>query len=195
MKEKIIKEERKIILGLVFFILIFHLFSLVSAQEVTTVGDITKSIGKWLADAFGYTDVRASQDWRFMAILLVIFFMLFFAFSDIISNFTAFSKTTSYILGFGLAVIAALTKGVLFLAHYVFGITAALGTISVAIVIITAFVVVVFIHVALWPIQKKAIERRQRRQVRKTVERIKKGKEEMKEIAQFGPEYEGIGGD
>jgi hypothetical protein len=184
----------KFTLSLMLLLLVINV-SLVSAQEVTTVGDITKSIGKWIADAFGYSDIRASQDWRFMAILLVIFFMLFFAFSDIISNFTAFSKTTSYILGFGLAVIAALTKGVLFLAHYVFGITAALGTISVAIVIITAFVVVVFIHVALWPIQKKAIERRQRRQVRKTVETMKKAKEEMKEIAKFGPEYEGIGGD
>jgi flagellar biosynthesis protein FlhB len=164
------------------FLLLVINVSLVSAQEVTTVGDITKSIGKWLADAFGYTDVRASQDWRFMAILLVIFFMLFFAFSDIISNFTAFSKTTSYILGFGLAVIAALTKGVLFLAHYVFGITAALGTISVAIVIITAFVAVVLLHLGLEKFEPWLSRRKRYIEAAKETAKVKKGMQLLYEL-------------
>jgi hypothetical protein len=122
-------------------------FVLVAAQEkVTTVEDIGKAIGKWISDAFGYTDIKATSDWRFVAVLVVIFFMLFFAFSDIIYSFTTFKKTTAYILGFGLAVIAALTKGVLWLSRFFFGITAALGALAVAVIIVIAFVIAILMH-------------------------------------------------
>ncbi|MEM2932782.1 MAG: hypothetical protein QW622_01035 [Candidatus Pacearchaeota archaeon] len=148
--EKYIKREWKLIaLLLVSFLFILPLVFAQKGEKVTTIGDIGRAIGKWIADAFGYSALTTGADWRFVTILVVIFFMLFFAFSDIIEAFTMFRKSTSYILGFGLAVIAALTKGILKLAHYIFGITAGLGALAVAIVIVTAFFAIVVIHLGM----------------------------------------------
>jgi len=118
-----------------------------------SIGEVMSSVGSFLRDAFGYTDIRAGSDWRFVTVLVVIFVMIFFAFSDMIDGLTAFSKTTSYILGFGLAVIAALTKGILELSRWAFAITAGLGTIGVAIIILSAFVATILIHLGVGSVE------------------------------------------
>jgi hypothetical protein len=134
------KKFKALLLIFLFFFLIQ--FSL--AQNVT-VGDILKriKIGWALELLFG---LRPDQPIEVGIIWLILFIMLFFAFSDIFSIFTAFSRRTAYILGFGLALITAMTRAIFLLAIWIFGITGGLGTLAVAIILITAFLAAVFVH-------------------------------------------------
>ncbi|MEM4358215.1 MAG: hypothetical protein QW244_02585 [Candidatus Pacearchaeota archaeon] len=179
------KKAWKLIALLLVSFLFISPFILAQGGQATSIGDIGRAIGKWIADAFGYSALTTGADWRFVTILVVIFFMLFFAFSDIIETFTMFKKSTSYILGFGLAVIAALTKGILKLAHYIFGITAGLGVLAVAIVIVSAFVALVIVHLGLSGFNKWIFRRKAMIEAHKKGVEIKKGMEILKEVGKF----------
>ncbi len=190
MRQKNLSNVKKILiltLLLSFLIFIFQ-FQLVFAQEggpTTTIGNIFNAIGKFVADAFGYTDIKAGSDWRFVTVLIVIFLMLFFAFSDIIEMLTAFSKPISYILGFGLAVIVALTKGVLALARVIFAVTGGLGAAAVAIVIIIAFVAFVLIHLGIKGLGGWLIRRRIYTEAARFGAVTKAGAEKLKQAARL----------
>jgi len=173
--------DRKIKWLIIVFVATFLLLNNFILVEAQTVGEIGKSIAEWFKDAFGYTDISASSDWRFAAVLIVIFFMFFFAFSDILYNFSPFSKTTSYILGFGLAVIAVLTKLVVSLSRFLFGLTATLGAFSVMAVIIATFIAFAVIHVAAAKLgikARKAKTQQERQAIKTAIQELKEiGKE------------------
>lgn len=165
---------------LVILFIVLSLSSFVLAQQrATTLGDIGRAIGNWIKAAFGFTELGVRADWRFVAIVFVIFIMFFFAFSDIIYSFTAFSKTTSYILGFGLAVIAALTKGVFYIAWFVMSGVAALGAFSVALVIILAFLMVIALHLSLFKFLRK---KKSEKEIIEYASKIRRGAKFLEEV-------------
>jgi len=136
MRTKILK-----ILGLVFVLLFFIQFSF-----ATTVGDVYTKIGvlgKSFELLFG---LRSDQPIEVAIIWLIIFIMLFFAFSDIFKLFTVFSTTTAYILGFGLALITAMVRVIFWLSVWIFSVAGGLGALSIALVMISAFVVFFIVH-------------------------------------------------
>jgi hypothetical protein len=184
-KKKKMTSKPFIFLAITVFLLFSSLILVAAQEKVTTIGDVGKAIGKWISDAFGYTDIKATSDWRFVAVLVVIFFMLFFAFSDVIYSFTTFSKTTSYVLGFGFAVIAALTKGVLALTRFFFGITAALGALAVAVVVIIAFVAFVAVHTGARHLGAWLVRRRKYAEVARFGEELKIGAAKLRQAARL----------
>lgn len=68
---------------------------------------------------------------------LAIFVIIFFAMSDIIALFSTFSETTSWVIGFGLAVIAGVTNVIGYIAG-IMGIAAGIGAIGILLIIIGA---------------------------------------------------------
>jgi hypothetical protein len=164
------KKFKALFLIFLFFFLIQ--FSL-AQQNVVTVGDALKriKIGGALELLFG---LRPDQPIEVAIIWLILFIMLFFAFSDIFSIFTAFSRTTAYILGFGLALITAMTRLIFLAAVWLFGITGGLGALGVAIILITALVAAVGVHLA----STKLVRWATRRQI--AIEAIKAAKSPAK---------------
>ena len=100
---------------------------------------VSLSAVSWI---FGY---QISFTW--VMIYLLIFAMLAFAFRDMIQLFSMFSDATSWVLGAGLAGIAALTGLLSKLVTVVFGAVALYGTIVVSVVLILAFTMFLLAHV------------------------------------------------
>lgn len=127
----------------IFIILIF--FNFAFAQEATYPEIRIPLYIQWF-----YPTEKAPI--TLVLISIIIFFMLAFAFSEIIRVFTMFSTFTSAIIGTGLAIIAALTRVIFWLSFWIFQFTAGLGVIAIAIILITAFVAAIGIHLAFKPI-------------------------------------------
>ncbi len=87
----------------------------------------------------------ASVNWESLILYLAIFAILFFALSDIVSLFSTFSETTSWVIGFGLAVIAGVTGAVSAIAG-IFAVTAVFGAVGIAIMIIAAIAAAVILN-------------------------------------------------
>ena len=79
----------------------------------------------------------ANLSWESLILYLAIFAILFFALSDIVSLFSTFTEATSWVIGFGLAVIAGVTNIIHSIAG-IFAITAGIGAIGISIIIIAA---------------------------------------------------------
>ena len=84
--------------------------------------------------------------WGELIIVIAIFLLFFVAFSDIIATFSAFSKPVAWVMGFGIAVVMALTKTCLMAAAWMITWTAWAGSVSVFVVLITAFIAAVCVH-------------------------------------------------
>jgi len=133
-------------LKILFLIFIFLLIIQFSFAQRYTVNDVIKSLripDRPLDILFGLTP---DQPIEIAIIWLIILIMLFFAFSDIFNLFTGFSTRTSYILGFGLAMIAAMTRAVLWFSVWIFGKLAMFGVFSILIVLGAAFVAFTILH-------------------------------------------------
>jgi hypothetical protein len=92
-------------------------------------------------------------------IVVSLFLILMFTFSDILSLFGAFSTTVAWIIGIALAVIAANLKVLMYIAVWGFGIAAGLGVLSVVVGIGLPFLVFILIHVIFFKKLKKWAER------------------------------------
>ena len=75
--------------------------------------------------------------WEVLILHLAVFFILAFAFFEIVNLFSSFSESTSWAIAIGLAIIAGVTKIVAWIAA-IFGLTAGVGAIGVALIIIAA---------------------------------------------------------
>jgi hypothetical protein len=165
-------------------LILISLMSFVVAQ--TTLGDI------FVVDSFaqqlfyGLFGVDFNFTWTQAAIVLIIFLMLAFAFSDIFNNLTMFSTWVCYLLGFGLALIAALTRLVLTLAIYTAQITAAFGVVSVFVSLIIAFVFWVLIHLGVENLGKWIIRRQAYMKASKSATEVTTSAKFFKE---FGQEF------
>jgi len=92
--------------------------------------------------------------WENLILYLAIFMILFFAFADIVALFSTFNETTSWVIGFGLAIIAGVTKMISYIAG-IFAITAGIGAIGIAIIICTAVFAAVVLNLGIrGPLQR-----------------------------------------
>jgi len=135
---------------------------------------------------FGFSDTFSQPN--LVVIQLMIWLILFVAFADILE--VVFSDITRWIIGFGLAVIAANAGWVSQLNSYMFEATAALGSFSVAAVIGITFVAFLLAHFGLgwavsWITNAKRIKA-----LREAKFKIKAG---ANALAEVGEEMEHIG--
>ena len=91
---------------------------------------------------------KAVVSWENLVLYLAIFFMLFFALSDIVMLFSTFTDTTSWVMGFGLAIVAGVTKTISWIAG-IFAITAGIGAVGIAIIIIMAVLAAVVLNMGI----------------------------------------------
>lgn len=94
-----------------------------------------------------------------LILFIAIFLILMFALADLIQLLSTFSETTSWVIAFGLAIIAGVTKMIYYIAG-IFGITAGIGAVGIAIIIIMAIIAGVVINIGFGKaIQKWALQR------------------------------------
>jgi hypothetical protein len=95
-----------------------------------------------------------------LILFLAIFVILLFALAEIVEMFSTFSSTASWMIALGLAIIAGVTKMIAAIAA-VFGLTAGIGAIGIAIIIIMAIVAAVVINLGFgkaiqaWALQRQ----------------------------------------
>ena len=80
-----------------------------------------------------------------LILFLAIFIIMLFAIADILQVFSSFSAATAWVISFGLAIIAGVTKVIAYVAG-IFAITSGIGAVGVAILIIMAIVVAVLMN-------------------------------------------------
>ncbi len=137
------------------------------------------------ADAFGWTANLlgiSSATVAAVTVYIIIFLMFAFAFSDIIAGFTAFSTPVAWVIGFGLAVIAALTKVIAMISIWLMAITAGLGVISVAVAIGSAFVAFLLVHLGLGGLTSWVWKRQRDLKAYKNVSKVKTGFRTLKDV-------------
>jgi len=98
--------------------------------------------------------------WEQLILHLAVFFIIFFALSEIIMGFSSFSDITAYIIGFGLALIAGVTKTIK-LAAAALGLGAGVGAIGIVIIVISSIFAAVVLNLG---VGAKLQEWRTRRQ-------------------------------
>lgn len=109
------------------------IFPKVATSATSQPVNVPSWIATILKTVFGLTqDVLTIEG---IVIGIAIFIIFFFAFSDIIEMFSTFSSTTSWVIGFGLAIICGVS-GINKLMLNIVGITAGVGAIGVILIII-----------------------------------------------------------
>lgn len=134
---------------------------------------------------YGFFGLEPGSEWAGITIVIIVFLMLAFSFSDIISMVTLFSKRVAYILGFGLAIIASLTRVTLTLAFVLFQVTATFGIISVAVSLIAAFVVWMLVHLGVWSVGKYILKMKAMKGVDKKVINTTAGIKYLGEVGKY----------
>src|SRR3989344_8122397 len=86
--------------------------------------------------------------WENVILHLAIFMILFFALSDIVSMFSSFSETTSWIIGLGLALIAGVTRVITAIAGMM-GLTAGIGALGIMIIVVASIAAAVALNLGL----------------------------------------------
>jgi beta-lactamase regulating signal transducer with metallopeptidase domain len=80
-----------------------------------------------------------------LILLIAIFVIILFGLAEIIETVSTFSSTTAWVIAFGLAIIAGVTKVISYIAG-IFAITSGIGAIGIAIIIIMAIVMAVIMN-------------------------------------------------
>jgi len=109
---------------------------------------------------FGLQKMNSENGQAFL-IFMAIFIMIFFAASDIFAMFSTFSSLTSWVLGFGLAIIASATGWISTFSMWAFGAAAAFGAGAIVAIIILTFVAAFAVHLgiggfAAWAYRRQA---------------------------------------
>ncbi len=139
------KRGKQILLGIILGLMFIQLAAPVSA------GFFNFRIGNWDAgDAlnrfFGTVNIENGQQFL---IWLAIFVIILVASADILSTFTTFSDLTSWVIGFGLALITSVTGVTEALALTLFSAVAAWGAIAISLVIASGFAAAIVVHLAI----------------------------------------------
>ncbi len=171
-------------------LLLLPLFSILSTTIVAAQSwftDMLSWTSGWYVFLFG---LMPGTPWNEIILVLVVFIMLFVAFGDIIDGFTAFSPWVAWVIAGCIAIIAALTRTVLYVAQFFIVITAWAGIFSTFISIITAFVAFLLVHLGLGKLMAWVETRQQNVVAYKGGERIKTA---LKQLGKTGRAYEDVG--
>jgi hypothetical protein len=127
--------------------------NLITVAEVTTSNPIAMpdSMKTGTAVILGYTKEQIENSgitWENLVIHLAIFMIIFFAMSEIVAGFSSFSETVSWVIGFGMALIAGASKMIGLLAAAM-GLTAGIGAIGIMIIILAAIGAAVILNLGI----------------------------------------------
>ena len=149
---KTIHRSTKVLMGLLSIFAIIGIVTIFWKWAIPLLPKIDTSVAttpltSWVAVlaevVFGATVAASVES---LVVGLAIFFILAFALQDLVGMFSTFNETTSWVIGFGLAIIASVTKIVEALVIW-FGFTAGIGAIGIGLIIISAIVVGVLVNV------------------------------------------------
>jgi len=96
-----------------------------------------------------------------LILFLAIFVILWVAISDILSTFSTFKATISWIIGFALAVVAGMTHTIAGIAQ-IMGLTAGIGAIGTALIVLGTFISAVTLNLGIgsyvrrWRMERQA---------------------------------------
>ena len=147
----------KILLGLLFIVIAITIFfwAVKLAQIVPKVGETATqtpiAMPGWIAKTvnaiIGPFDA-GSITLEGLILRLAIFVIIFFGLGELVALFTTFSDATSYLISFGLALIAGVTKIINFVVG-LFGIVAGVGALGIALIIIGGLISAVTLNLGI----------------------------------------------
>lgn len=129
-------------LAIFFLVLITFQVAAVIAAPLTPLFGGEGILGQITKFVFGYEGTDIKQGIVVMAVWMIIFVAL----SDLVAVFTAFSTFVSWIIGFGLAVIAANTGVISGMALWAFGFVAVAAAWATVLIILSALIAAVVVH-------------------------------------------------
>lgn len=115
-------------------------------------------------------------------VAIMIWMILFTAFTDLIYALGPFSKTTSWFIGFGLAVIAANVGWVWWFTEFAFSVVAGLGAAAVAIVLGSIFLLVIATYLGFDKFANWLRARKDAMLADKGIQNMKKGMDVLSEV-------------
>jgi hypothetical protein len=128
--------------------------SVATETEINAEGIFGKIINIFLGE-------NAVKSWELLILHIMVFAILFFALSDIVTLFGKFNETTSWVIGFGLAVIAGVSGGIEIIAG-IFKFTATVGAVGIALMVIGAILAAVVLNLGIGGPLKKWRNARQK---------------------------------
>ena len=143
----------KILAGIIFsiaaIILMFSLWKIVPPILPQIATDLTSTLitlPGWLETPviiiLGQDALNSAES---LILALVVFLILFFAFADIINMFSTFNEVTAWVIAFGLAIIAGVTKMINLIIVWL-GLTAGIGAFGIGFIIISAIFTAVMVN-------------------------------------------------
>lgn len=126
-----------------------------------------------------------------LILFFAIFVILLFALQEILSVFSTFSSGTAWVIAFGLAIIAGVTKIIASIAG-VFALTAGIGAIGVCLIIIMAIICAVIMNFIIGKAGiRVALEAKQdQKAVNKAGRNMRRGYGVLKEASEIAEEEE-----
>jgi hypothetical protein len=131
-----------LLLGLMFMSFLFVFVSAADTGLMEISGD--SLIARIYNPLFGLQ--FPGPNWQEIVVVSVIFLVFFMAFSDILANFSGFSGWVSWFIGFGIAMILALSRACLYTTIWMLGFLSWLGAFSIFVAIAMSFIAFALLH-------------------------------------------------
>ncbi len=158
-------NSTKILFGIVISILIiiamFYLWKIVPQYLPKIATDLTQTqitLPSWVETpvevVLGQSALNGAES---LILALAVFLILFFAFADIINMFSTFGETTSWVIAFGLAIIAGVTKMLNAIIVWL-GLTAGIGALGIGFIILSAVFTAVVVNLVLGKNLRKSMK-------------------------------------
>lgn len=146
-------KSTKILFGIVIsiaaIILMFYLWKIIPPILPQLATDLTSTqitlpnwVGTPVSVVLGQDALNNAES---LILALAVFFILFFAFADIINMFSTFGETTSWVIAGGLAIIAGVTKMINVIIVWL-GLTAGIGALGIGFIILSAVFTAVVVN-------------------------------------------------
>ena len=153
-----------VLLGLMSMSFLFSITSVAAAPVLGLGGDSV--IAKIYNPLFGLQFPGA--DWKEIVVVSVIFLVFFMAFSDILASFSGFSPWVAWFIGFGIAMILALSRACLYTAIWMLGFLSWLGAAAIFVAIAMSFIAFALLHfgsmgIGKWVYRRQAMLEQRRR--------------------------------
>ena len=127
-----------------------------------------------LGTVFG---LKFPYDWKAVVSTLVVFLVFWFAFADILSNFSGFSGWVCWFIGFAIAMFTAFSDVCLKFAMWMLGWSAILGEASVFIAVGTSFFVFMMVHLGVTGLGKWIRKRQNMYSAQRISQKVMRGAE------------------
>ena len=140
-------------------IILVTLFSQPVAAQQSNIFDVPIGRSGLFAAINNLFGGESDATWGQFIVTFLIFILFFVSFSDIVANFSAFSKGVSWVIGLIIALIGSFSGLIILISTWALGITAGLGVVSVFVSIGMTFVAFLLLHLGIGGVQKWVIQR------------------------------------